>query len=73
MSLLVLTAHITAIDADGERTIRSRKFVPVSLASFDKAVPFLAQFPLQAFGHIPNVAANGETMQRIINRQHVFQ
>src|SRR4051812_38672940 len=49
---LALAAHIPAIDANGERTIRSRKFVPVSLASFDKAIPFLAQFPLQAFGHI---------------------
>src|ERR1035441_8552971 len=70
--LLAVAAHIATINAHSERAVWSREFGPVSLAPFDEAMLFFAQFLLQSLGHVQDVTANGEGIQRIIHGQHVF-
>src|SRR5208282_5810521 len=73
MSFLVPPADVATIDPDGERTIGSRQFVPAPLAALDETELFVAHFLLQPLRYIRDVLANGESIDGLVDRQHVLQ
>ena len=72
-SLLVLSADITAVNADRQRPIGSGKLVPDVLTTLDETELLLTQFPLQALRDIRDVLANGEGIEGFVDRQHLLQ